>query len=129
MVQKSAERKELTTAQQRAMEALLQAGSLTEAAVLAGTHRNTLRRWMAEPAFVAALREIESEALTALSRRLVFLGEQAAAVLADALAPEQDVKTRLKAAEIVLANLLKLRELLDFDQRLAALEATQHEND
>lgn len=125
MLRNATEKRALTPAQQRALEALLLAGSITEAATLAGSTRQALHRWLADPAFVAALREAESEALAALSRRLVTQGEQAAAALTDALDPSQGIKDRLRAAEIVLNNLLKLRELLDFEQRLAALEALQ----
>ena len=123
MLQNATDRKELTTHQRRALEALLVCGSLTEAATLAGSTRQALHRWLRDPAFVAALKEAESEALAALSRRIVSQAEKAMAALDTALAQEQDVRTRLRAAEIVLANLLKLRELLDFEQRLAALEA------
>lgn len=125
MLQNATGRKELTQAQQRALEALLLAGSITEAATLAGSTRQALHRWLSDPAFVAALREAETQALAALSRRLVTQGEQAAAALTDALDPSQGIKDRLRAAEIVLNNLLKLRELLDFEQRLQALEALQ----
>lgn len=122
MNQNATKRKELTTQQRQALAAMLQAGSLTEAAKIAGVNRVTLYRWMADPTFAAALREAESEALAALSRRLVTMGDAAAAALTDALAPGQPIKERLRAAEIVLANLLRIKELLDFEQRLTALE-------
>jgi phage terminase small subunit len=116
---------ELTTNQQRALDALLTTGTITEAAKVAGCGRRTLYRWMAEPSFAAALRAAESDALAALSRRLVTMGEAAAAALTDALAPERDIRDRLRAAEIVLNNLLKIKELLDFETRLRALEGKQ----
>lgn len=122
MQQNATKRKELTTQQRQALEALLQAGSLTDAAKQAGVNRVTLYRWLQDATFQAALRSAESEALAALSRRLVVMGDAAAAALSDALAPERDIRDRLRAAQIVLDNLLKLKELLDFEQRLAALE-------
>jgi len=124
-MQNEANRKELTPQQAKGLAALLEATSISEAAQQSGIHRNTLSRWLADPSFQAALRAAESDALAALSRRLVTLGESAAAALTDALAPERDIKDRLRAAQIVLDNLLKLKELLDFETRLQALEASQ----
>lgn len=125
MKQNETQKKELTQAQQKAVAALLQAPNVKEAAALAAVSRGTLYRWMADPNFATALKAAESEALAALSRRLVVMGDAAAAALGDALAPERDIRDRLRAAQIVLDNLLKLKELLDFEQRLAALEQEQ----
>jgi hypothetical protein len=129
MERKETTKSELTPAQQKAVAALLTTGTITEAAKVAGSARQTLHRWLADPVFQAALREAESEALAALSRRLVTLGESAAAALTDALAPGRDIRDRLRAAEIVLNNLLKIKELLDFDQRLKALEERNEATD
>ena len=101
MERKETTKSELTPAQQKAVAALLTTGTITEAAKVAGSARQTLHRWLADPVFQAALREAESEALAALSRRLVTLGESAAAALTDALAPGRDIRDRLRAAEIL----------------------------
>ena len=79
-------RPEPTGKRRKALEALLAPGKVKAAAEQAGVHRDTLHRWMWEPAFLAAVRKAESEALDELSRLLVRLGRTAAATLAKAMA-------------------------------------------
>lgn len=125
---KNVAEKILTPAQRRAIEHLLTAQNAREAAKLAGVNPRTLYRWMQEPAFVAALREAESEAIAALSRSLVALGESATAALNDALDKKQKITVRLRASEIVIGNLLRLRELVDLEERLSKLEQMTNGN-
>ncbi len=119
-----AEKATLTPRQRLAVEALLKTGSPTKAAETAGVIRQTVHRWMHQPAFAAALAQAETDALAALSRRLVDLGGTAATTLEDAM--KYDVKApgaRVTAASAVLGNLLKLREVVALEDRVAALEA------
>lgn len=124
----NATKKTLTPAQRRCIEALLTAPSATEAAKMVGIHRRTLYRWLRDPVFVAALREAEGEAVATLSRTLAGLGEDAAAALRDALKPGQKMSIRLRASEVVIGNLLRIRELVDLENRLTKLEAQANEN-
>lgn len=117
------EEKTLTGPQLRAIDALLTSGNIGEAAIAAGVNRRTLDRWRREDAFVAALREAEADAVAGLSRNLAGLGDGAAAALRDALDSGEKMSTRLRAAEIVIGNLLKLRELVELEERIGALEA------
>ncbi len=113
----------LTPRQQRALQALLSASSLGEAARLAGVHRRTLWRWLRQERFRAALAEAEKEALESLERTLVRLGEKAAATLAAAMDnPKASDAARVRAADVVLSRLLQLRELVALDRRVARLE-------
>lgn len=114
--------KNLTPGQLKAIDALLTTGSPSEAATAAGVNRRTLYRWQKEPAFVAALREAEQDAVTGLSRALSGLGDSAAQALRDALSSHQKITVRLRASEIVIGNLLRIRELVDLEERIAALE-------
>lgn len=125
MTQNVTQKTDVTPVQRRAVEALLTAPSIKAAAEVAGVQRKTLHRWLKDPAFTAALKEAESAAIASLSRRLAMLGEQAALALDDALQPGEDMKNRLRACEIVIGNLLKLKELIDFEQRLQDLEDAQ----
>lgn len=113
----------LTHRQQAAVRALLACKSVAEAAQRAGVGERTLYRWLADPAFRAALSAAEGDLLDAATRRLLGLQEGAIevfeAVLKDASAAPS---ARLRAAQAVLDHLLKLRELRDVEQRLTALE-------
>lgn len=111
----------LNTKQRRAVDALLLTGAVGEAALAVGVNRGTLSRWLREPVFRQALREAEGGALAELQRRLVALGGSAADALGAAL-DHAEVRVRLRAADVTLARLLQLRELVDFDERLARLE-------
>jgi phage terminase small subunit len=116
------EKKFITPIQRKAIESLLTTGNTTEAAEAAGISRNTFYRWMADDTFLAALHEAEGAAVAGLSRALAGLGDAAAAALRDALQPSNKITVRLRAAEIVTDRLLKIRELVDIEQRLIVLE-------
>jgi hypothetical protein len=117
--------KKLTPGQRKAIECLMTAANTTQAALAANVNRATIYKWMADDTFKSALREAEGEAVEGLSRALVNLGDSASSALRDALLPSQKIATRLRAAEIVIGNLLRLRELVDFESRLIALERNQ----
>lgn len=115
---------ELTGKQRKAVEALLTTGEVTAAAKEVGVHRDTIHRWMKQPAFLDAVREAESRALDDLSRLLVRLGRTAAATLAKAMNdPAAPYATRVTAANAALSRLLQLRELAALEARVRALEA------
>ena len=113
----------LSPRQRKAVEALLTTGEVAAAAREAGVARETLHRWLKQPAFLAAVRETEARALDDLSRMLVRLGRTAAGtlakVMADAAAP---AATRVRAADATLGRLLQLRELATLEARVAELE-------
>lgn len=115
--------KKITALQRKCIECLMLTGSISEAAAKANVDRSTIYKWHRQPAFVAALAEAEAEAVQSLSRVLAGLGSLAASALVDALASDQKVSTRLRASEIVLSNLLRLRELVNLEERIRALEA------
>ena len=115
---------ELTPKQRRAVEALLTTGEVAAAAAAAGVSRDTLYRWLKQPAFLAAVRGAEAAALDELSRALVRLGRTAAATLAKAMAdPAAPWPTRVRTADASLERLLQLRELATLEARVQALEA------
>jgi len=113
----------LTPRQRRAVESLLATGDVTEAAAAAGVVRQTVHRWLDQDAFKAALREGEAAKLEALSRSLVRLGNKAAGALEAAL-DDQTAQpgAKVRAADVVLARLLQLKELTDLEERLTYLE-------
>ncbi len=114
---------QLTPKQRRAVEALLTTGDVAAAAREAGVGKNSLYRWMKQPAFLAAVREAEASALDELSRMLVRLGRTAAGTLAKAMGDSAaPYPTRVRAADAVLGRLLQLRELATLEARVAELE-------
>ena len=125
MTENVTEEKDLSPGQLKAIEALLTCGNAVAAAKAAGVARRTLYRWMQDPLFVDALRAAEADAVKGLSRLLAGLGESAGLALSDALAPGQKITVRLRAAEIVFGNLLRLRELVDLEARITALESNE----
>lgn len=115
----------ITTRQRRAIAALLSTQTVERAAEQAKVGPRTLYRWMAEDApFRAALTVAEGDAIGAATRRLVALQDGAVTTIAMVMADRTIAPaTRLRAATAVLDYLLKLRELVDFETRLSALEA------
>jgi hypothetical protein len=113
----------LAPEQLKAIAALLEHGSKTRAARAAKVNRSTLYRWLQEDAaFQAALAAATAAALKEFSTTLVRLADKAAQALEDALDKEQDIQYRLRAADIVTSKLLVVRELVDLEGRISALE-------
>lgn len=115
--------------QLRALTVLLETGDKSKAAKAAKVSRTTLYRWLhTDPAFGAALEDATRQALREFSQTLVRLAAKAAAALDDALGAEQEIGTRLRAADIVTGRLLAVRELIDLEERIAALETAHAQN-
>lgn len=122
------ETENLTPEQVRALAALLEHGDKSKAARAARVSRSTLYRWLQDPVFQAALEEATRQALREFSRALVRLAAKAAQALDAALSADQDIQIRLRAADIVTGRLVAVRDLIDIEERLAALEAAHAEN-
>jgi phage terminase small subunit len=113
----------LTAKQRKCIEALLTKWDTTQAAAAAGVSRDTLYRWLKGPAFREELQNATRASLEALSRGLVTLGGQALDVLAATLDdPKANQAAKVRAADIILSKILSLRELIDLESRLSALE-------
>lgn len=113
----------VTLKQRMAIAALLADGDVSKAAAAAGVSRQTLYRWQRDDAFVAALREAESEAWRNLTRRMAGMGDAAANALSAALADDQPIAVRLRAVALLTERGPALLELVDLEARIAALEA------
>jgi len=112
----------LTAKQQKALDALLRGCTQEAAAREAGVSRRTLGRWLTQNVtFQRALRDAEQEALKRIHRRLVGLAEGACDALGQALRGEAQ-PAQVRAADVVLARLMPLRELVEIEERLQALE-------
>jgi hypothetical protein len=115
--------KRLTPAQLRAIEALLTNNTVTDAAKAAGVDRRTLQRWMAEKEFCDTLRQAESELLSGMSRQVTAYAATALKVLYGVmLAKDSSAGVRVRAAEALLTRFHQVKELVEFEGRLTALE-------
>lgn len=113
----------LPVEQIKALEALLTTGNKAAAARAAGVDRSTLYRWLTTDArFQAALEDATGAAIKEFSRSLVRLTDKAVKVLETAMSSKQKMEHRLRAADIVTSRLLAVRELVNLEERLDALE-------
>ncbi|HSN77307.1 MAG TPA: hypothetical protein VL334_19725 [Anaerolineae bacterium] len=118
------------TRQARMIAALLDPQNRNQAAACAAADipERTLQRWLSDPEFLSSLRAAEGAAISEAARRLVGVAAAAVGVIASIMSDEDMAPTlRLRAAAQVLDTLLRLREMQDFEQRLATLEAAQNE--
>ena len=90
----------------------------------AGIPSRTLQNWLADDReFVAALRAAETELLDDVLRRLLSLSPAAVAVIVASMANQDaPASTRLRAAQMVIDNLVRLREMHVTDARLTEIE-------
>ena len=117
--------------QARAIAALLDPQNRTNeaAAAAAGVGKRTLQDWLSSDSdFQAALSEAQSIMIGDATRRLTALTGLAVDALAECLDEYSPDKQKLAAAVAVLDRVLKFKELTDFEQRLAALEAGRESN-
>ena len=120
----------LPTRKARFVRCLLGARDIRAAARTAEVSERTARRWLREPEVGSALVAAEAEALEAVARSLVTLGGEAVAALERVLAdPDTPPAVAVRAADVVLARLLQLRELVAMESRLTALEARLANNE
>jgi len=119
---------ELSPKQHTAINALIAQSSIDSAAKQAGVTQRTLYRWLDDTAFRLALNGALDKALDCAARGLVRLTDKAIRVVETVLDDtELHPATRLRAADLVLANVIKLVELRTLAQRVAALEERQHD--
>lgn len=115
---------------QAAFVAALSAGMTQAAAgVAAGVSPRTARRWCADPAVRAAIREATDAMVAAASRRLASgLGAATGVIgrlLADTTLPPS---LQLRVAESWLDRAIKAYETADLTERVEKLEAIQNES-
>jgi hypothetical protein len=110
--------------QKKAIAALLNARDLQSAAQQAGVSERTIYRWMDEdPGFLDDLKAAEADAIKAAGRRLVGAAESAITVILYVMLQNQNPPgVRLRAAQGILDQLIKFRNLDSIEERIAALE-------
>lgn len=110
--------------QRKAIAALAGGADYTRAAAEAGVSVRTLKRWRADPLFMAELRDTDSEQLASTARLLNAASRNAVAVLITVLNDEKaPIGLRMRAASDLLKHRASFFELLTLEQRVTALEA------
>ncbi|MGW1801916.1 hypothetical protein ACWCQN_39910 [Streptomyces sp. NPDC001984] len=109
-----------------ALLALARGATSEEAAREAGVSGRTVRRWMEDPDFQTDVRDTRTELLQHAVGQLAAGAVEAVTTLREAL-KDADGRNRVQAARTLLDAVLSLRESLDLEERLAALEAAQKE--
>lgn len=119
----------LTPKQRRAINALMESRTNTDAAKAAAISERQLYRWLNDPIFKAELIKTESQAADMTSRRLTFGTKYALEVILFIMSSrDAPYSLRLSAARTWLDNYLKTRDQADLDARITALEARQYED-
>ncbi len=113
----------LSPQQHKAIAALLTSSSITQAADEAGVGHRTLFRWLADPTFSDAYRAARRESVQQAIARLQQLSGAAVVVLGQVMADKRSpASSRVAAASKILDTAIKVVELEQIEQRLAALE-------
>ena len=111
----------LTRKQEQAIAALLSEATVTSAAEKAGVGEVTLYRWLKLPDFVSAYRAARREVVEKAVAQMQQSSWAASTTLIRLLGSGSD-SIRLRAAQTILEQANKGLELIDFEERLAALE-------
>jgi hypothetical protein len=113
---------DLTARQKRFIQALLTSKSAREAAHKCGIGEKTAYRWLRLPQVQSALAEAEALMMGEVMRRLLGMTEGAADALGEIVADRRLPAARLQAARTILDNLVRLRNTVELESRLAELE-------
>lgn len=116
----------LTPRQNKAIECLLTCASVEEAAVQAKVNKTTIYRWVQQKPFSSELRRRQRLVLDVVVSSLSAMATDATAAYRDAL-HDENISTRLRAAESLFSHLLKLSEVVTLAQRVEELEELLHE--
>jgi len=115
---------ELSPKQTRAIATLLVAKDVQSAAKDAGVGERTLHTWLGDPNFRAALKEAEAQAIELSVRMLAGAAQNAIGVIVSIMRDEYTRDAlRLRAAQTVLDQMVKLKQVADLEERVAILEA------
>jgi len=114
----------LTAKQTRILGILLKTPSVAEAASRAGVTTRTIFRMLNDPTFAEAYREAREKLLGDVLVALESASTQAVATLRDVMSGDGiSAAAKVSAARTVLEMALRGREMIEFEERLRALEA------
>lgn len=116
----SADVRDLSSTQERALANLLLSGSPKRAAVIAGVNERTVRRWLDSETFAAEYRRRSRAIAREAATDLLAAQRQAVLTLREGMASGSHA-TRVRAARAVMELAARLLDD-DMDQRLVDLE-------
>ena len=96
--------------------------SIKEAAAQAGVGERTAHRRLNDPSFRQQLVETKGRMLETVSAKLSSSAGAACEELERLLKKAKSESVRLAAARVILEQVLRMRDLVEIDQRLTALE-------
>jgi len=111
------------TADEALLIALACGATIPKAAAETGIAVRTVQRRLADPAFQARLRQVRGEFLERAGGALVAASMRSVQTLLSLQEAAQPPAVRLGAARAVLELGMRVREVVDLEGRLAALEA------
>ena len=113
----------LSTAQRRAVAAIMATRTTTAAAAQAEVSLRTLQRWLTDPAFLAAVAAAEADVLAVTTRAILANTLAAVDTLKAAIDdPEAGHGVKVRAADLLLVHGPRLYELRTLEARLRTLE-------
>jgi hypothetical protein len=104
-----------------AVVTLARGGTVPAAAAAAAVSERTLYRWRADPGFAAEVSATRRQLLDEIVGGLADAGVDAVATLRSALEADSEA-VRVRAASLILATLVTVRESVEAEERVAALE-------
>ncbi|GAA3531318.1 hypothetical protein GCM10022419_008040 [Nonomuraea rosea] len=108
--------------------ALASGRTVTDAAKAGGVARRTVSRWLADDhTFALRVKELRGELLDRAVGALVDASLEAIATLRCSLHADNE-HVRVRAATAILSAVVTIRESVDLEERLAALEAAEQES-
>jgi len=113
---------ELPDPQRLALQALLRGASQADAATEAGVGDRTLRRWLHDPDFLAALRQARCELWTETTSRLQRAAALAVDTLCEVMESAEQPYARVQAARVVLEFTARALDLDALSGRAAQIE-------
>jgi class 3 adenylate cyclase len=114
----------LTKQQRQAIELLASGADFATTAKAVGVSIRTLHNWRIRADFAGELQRMSDDAISHAGQRLAGFMADAVGVLAGIMNDtEQPASSRIRAAQAVLADGLRVRELTELAARITALES------
>lgn len=109
--------------------ALAQGRSTDEAGKAGGVTGRTVRRWLEDPSFAARVSEVRVQILDRTVGALVDASTEAVATLRELMTSSESDNVRMRAALGILDAAVTMRESLELERRIAALEDAMREGE
>lgn len=114
----------LTPKQRKVIAALLTGGTVANAARISGVSERNIYRMLQDESFRAALSDASERAIEAAARMLSDASGVAVLTLREIASKKSAADSaRVRASDVILAHMLKVKELHEIERRLTELEA------